>query len=155
MMFSDVIVNLGPWNWVIVGLVLLGLEILAPGNVLVWFGLAALVTGGVAFVADLHWQIEGLIFAALAIVFVIVGRRYFARRGSVSEQPYLNQRAMGLVGRTYVLDAPIVNGHGQVKIDDTNWRVTGPDLPSGAKVRVTGADGPLLMVSAVEKTTAH
>ena len=40
----------------------------------------------------------------------------------------------------------IVGGRGQIKVDDTNWRVTGPDLPSGAKVRVAGADGAVLAV---------
>jgi len=31
--------------WWIAGLVLLGLELLVPGNVLVWFGIAAMLTG--------------------------------------------------------------------------------------------------------------
>lgn len=144
------VTGLGPWNWIILGLILLGLELAAPGNFVVWFGLAALITGGIAFVADVGWQIEGLIFVVLAIVLVIGGRRYFAQRGNQSERPFLNQRAMGLVGGTYVLDAPIVNGHGQVKIDDTNWRVVGPDLPSGARVKVVSADGAVLGVATAD-----
>jgi hypothetical protein len=47
-----------------------------------------------------------------------------------------------------MLAAPIVDGHGQVKIDDTNWRITGPDLPSGTRVKVIGADGAVLKVEA-------
>ena len=34
-----------PWTWVVLGLVLLGLEALAPGLFALWFGLAALATG--------------------------------------------------------------------------------------------------------------
>jgi len=71
-------------------------------------------------------------------VLVIVGRRYFARDNRPGEQPFLNDRAARLVGGTYVLTKPIVDGHGQIKVDDTNWRVTGPDLPSGSKVQVAG-----------------
>ncbi len=140
--------GLGAWNWIILGLILLALEIAAPGNFLLWFGLAAIVTGGIAFLADITWQIEGLIFVVLAIVLLIGGRRYFAQRGSQSERPFLNQRAFGLIGRSYVLSEPIVNGQGRIRIDDTNWRVTGPDLPSGARIKVVSADGAVLGVAA-------
>ena len=70
---------------------------------------------------------------------VIAGRRYFAARRSSSDQPLLNERAGRLVGQAYVLAEPIVDGHGRIRIDDSNWRVTGPDLPSGTRVRVTGS----------------
>jgi membrane protein implicated in regulation of membrane protease activity len=136
----------GPWAWVVAGLVLLGLEILAPGNVLVWFGVAAILTGLFEFVTDFGWQANFLLFAALSIVLVIVGRRYFARRGSVSEQPFLNQRANALVGQRHVLAEPLVGGQGRIRIDDTTWRITGPDLPSGTRVRVARADGAVLTV---------
>jgi inner membrane protein len=147
-MVVDFVRSLGPWAWIIVGLILLGLEVLAPGNVFVWFGVAALITGGLALITALGWQAYFLIFVVLAVVLVVAGRRYFARGPSVSEQPFLNQRAAGLVGRSYVLTEPIVDGHGQVRIDDTKWRVVGPDLPAGTKVRVVSVDGVVLAVAA-------
>jgi hypothetical protein len=45
------------------------------------------------------------------------------------------------------LDEPIVDGRGSVKLDDTRWRVSGPDLPAGAHVVVSGVDGSTLEVS--------
>jgi membrane protein implicated in regulation of membrane protease activity len=45
-----------------------------------------------------------------------------------------------------VLVEPIVNGRGRVRLDDASWTVTGPDLPAGAAVEVTGADGVVLEV---------
>jgi inner membrane protein len=45
-----------------------------------------------------------------------------------------------------VLEEPIVQGVGRVRIDDSVWRIAGPDLPAGAKVRVETADGALLKV---------
>ena len=146
----DAIGQLGPWTWLIGGLILLGLEVVAPGNVFVWFGVAALLTGGFALVTDFGWQVDGLLFVVLAVILVVLGRRYFARAGSASEQPFLNQRGRGLVGRSYVLAEPIVNGHGQVKIDDANWRIVGPDLPSGTRIKVVSADGALLTVTKAE-----
>ena len=45
------------------------------------------------------------------------------------------------------LPDPIVNGRGSVKIGDSIWRVEGPELPKGTRVRVLGADGTLLKVT--------
>jgi membrane protein implicated in regulation of membrane protease activity len=149
-MTLDTVIQLGGWAWVIGGLILLGLEILAPGNVFVWFGVAALVTGGFALLTDFGWQVNGLLFVVLAVVLVVVGRRYFARGGGHSEQPFLNQRAVKQVGTVHVLGEPIVSGHGRVRIDDTNWRVTGPDLPLGTRVKVVSADGAVLGVTKAE-----
>ena len=87
-----------------------------------------------------------IVFVVLAVVLVIVGRRVFARQVQPGEQPFLNDRGHRLVGNTYMLVSPIVDGRGQVRVDDTNWRITGPDLPSGTRVKVTDADGAVLKV---------
>ena len=145
-MILEIIRQLGPWSWWVFGLVLLGLEILVPGNVFVWFGVAALLTGVLALFTHFGWQIELIVFVVLALVLVVVGRRVFGRQAQPGEQPFLNDRAHRLVGGSYMLSAPIVDGHGQVRVDDTNWRITGPDLPSGTRVKVTDADGAVLKV---------
>ena len=145
-MILEAVRQLGPWSWLVLGLILLGLEIVVPGNVFVWFGVAALLTGVMALFTQFGWQAELIVFVLLSVVLVIAGRRVFARASQPGEQPFLNDRARRLVGSTYMLSAPIVDGHGQVRVDDTNWRITGPDLPSGTRVRVTGADGAVLKV---------
>jgi membrane protein implicated in regulation of membrane protease activity len=142
---EEMIRQLGPWLWIIAGLILLGLELLAPGVFLVWFGIAALITGAFAFLTDFGWQVDILVFVVLAIVAVVVGRKYFSGSGQ-SEQPLLNQRAVRHVGSIHVLADPIVDGQGRIRIDDTNWRIAGSDLPSGTRVRVTAADGAVLTV---------
>jgi membrane protein implicated in regulation of membrane protease activity len=63
-----------------------------------------------------------------------------------SERPLLNERATQLIGQTFDLIDPIVNGRGSVKIGDSIWRVEGPELPKGARIKVIGADGTLLKV---------
>ena len=145
-MILQAIHQLGPWSWWVFGLILLGLEILVPGNVFVWFGVAALLTGVLALFTAFGWQVELIVFVVLAVVLVIAGRRVFARGSQPGEQPFLNDRAHRLVGSSYMLAAPIVDGHGQVRVDDTNWRITGPDLPSGTLVKVVDADGAVLKV---------
>ena len=45
-----------------------------------------------------------------------------------------------------MLDSPIVDGRGRVKIGDAFWTAHGPDLPAGTRVRVLAADGGALRV---------
>jgi membrane protein implicated in regulation of membrane protease activity len=141
-----IVSSLGVWTWWIVGVALLALEVFAPGNVFVWFGVAAILTGILAAFVELPWQTEALIFVVLAVLLAIAGRRYFARASGKGEQPLLNERAARLIGQSFVLAEPIVDGMGRLRVDDTYWRVTGPDLPSGTRVRVTGNDGSVLSV---------
>ena len=145
---SGIVTSLGVWTWWILGIVLLALEVFAPGNVLVWFGIAAILTGILGFFVELPWQTEALVFVVLAVVLALAGRRYFARESKKGEQPLLNERAARLIGQSFVLAEPIVDGRGRIRVDDTNWRVTGPDLPSGTRVRVSGNDGAVLSVGA-------
>ena len=64
-----------------------------------------------------------------------------------TDRPLLNQRGAQYVGRQFHLDEPIVNGHGKIKVDDSIWKVHGPDCPEGARVTVTGVDGTVLVVA--------
>jgi len=48
----------------------------------------------------------------------------------------------------FTLDKPIVDGVGTIHIDDTIWRVRGPDCPAGSRVKIAQADGVNLLVEA-------
>lgn len=139
----------GPWTWFILGGLLLLAELAMPGVFLLWFGLAALATGAIAYGVDLSWQTEVLIFAALAVVSVLVGRRVTPGPDKASDRPFLNRRAEGYVGRIFVLDEPIQAEVGRVRINDTVWRIEGPDVPAGTSVKVVAADGATLKVMPV------
>jgi membrane protein implicated in regulation of membrane protease activity len=62
--------------------------------------------------------------------------------------PFLNRRTDALVGREFTLEKPIIDGFGTVRIDDTIWRVAGPDAPAGSRVRIVQAEGANLTVAA-------
>ena len=145
----DIIVSLGTWNWLIAGMILLGLELLAPGMFLVWLGLAAFVVGLVSFMVDWSWQTQIIVFAIVSLALVPLWRR-FARAGAhSSDAPFLNRRTEALVGREFTLDKPIVGGVGSVRVDDTVWRVSGSDCAAGTRVRVARIEGANLFVEAV------
>ena len=146
---TEMFATLGNWNWLIFGVILMALEVFAPGIFLFWLGLAALLVGLVAFVVHPSWEIEILLFAAFAIAAVPLWRRMARSNTAVSESnPFLNRRAEALVGRVFTLEKPIIDGSGTVRIDDTVWRVAGPDTPAGSRVRIVQASGADLTVAA-------
>jgi membrane protein implicated in regulation of membrane protease activity len=143
----SILADLGPWNWLILAAVLLVLEVIAPGIFLMWFGLAAAITGIVAFGFDISWQWQLVLFCLLSLAAVLIAWKYLRKHPLESDRPLLNDRAVQLIGRTFDLIDPIVNGCGSVKIGDSIWRVEGPELPKGTRVKVTGADGTVLKVT--------
>jgi membrane protein implicated in regulation of membrane protease activity len=146
---AEMFSTLGSWNWLIFGLILMALELLAPGVFLFWLGLAALLVGVVSLALQPSWQLQLLLFAGFAAAAVPLWRRLARREtGASITNPFLNKRADALVGRVFTLEKPIVDGSGTVRIDDTVWRVAGPDTPAGSRVRIVRADGASLTVVA-------
>ena len=143
------VVSLGTWDWFILAALLFLLEVLAPGMFMLWLGLAAVIMGIVATTIALSWQVQLIGFAVLALVLVPAWRHFATKVEKPAESPFLNRRAEGYVGRVFTLDKPIVDGSGAVRIDDTIWRVSGPDCPAGSRVRVAGTDGANLLVEAM------
>ncbi|MGF7005549.1 NfeD family protein [Aminobacter sp. BE322] len=142
-MLAGVIAELGPWNWMVLGLVLLVLEIVLPGFFLLWIGIAALLTGALSLQlwdwAAWTWHVQVLVFLALSLVAAYAGKKIMSSNGEASDQPLLNRRGAQMVGRTATLAEPIREGRGRIKLGDTTWRVSGPDLPAGTQVRVVAA----------------
>jgi membrane protein implicated in regulation of membrane protease activity len=138
---------LGSWSWFVLGLILLGLEILAPGTIFLWFGLSALVVGVVSLVFDFAWQIDVALFLVLSLASLLVGRRLMRGLASEKGDPGLNQRGSRYIGREFTLVAPLNEGAGNLSIDDTIWRITGPDMPAGTRVRVERIEGAHLVVA--------
>ena len=136
------------WHWLIGAAAFAVLEIAIPAMVCIWLAAAALGTAAIAWLAPgLSWEHQALIFAALAVASVAIGRLAFARIREQSGRVHLNRRAEIYVGRTFTLERPIVDGRGRLKVDDTVWLVEGPDLPAGTRVQVTGVDNTLLRVA--------
>lgn len=152
-MLVDLWNSLGPWSWWITGLILMALELLVPGVFLIWIGAAAIVLGALSLflwdAAFWSWHVQLLLFAALSVLFAVIGRRIYNGKGSSTDEPFLNRRGESLVGRTAVLQEAIREGRGRISLDDTWWPVMGPDLPAGTRVRVVTASGRDLTIEPV------
>ena len=133
--------------WLAAALVLAIMELAAPGFFLIFVAAGAAVTGFVMMVApDLHPIVQALLFALFSGVAVAIGRRWYHRSPSTMGSHGLNDRTAKLIGKTVEVCEPIVGGEGRVRVGDGAWTAKGPDMPAGARVRITGAAGSVLLV---------
>jgi membrane protein implicated in regulation of membrane protease activity len=139
------------WHWWILAGILLILELTAPAFFFLWLGIAAAAVGLILLVfpsIDLETQL--ILFAITSIVAVLAWRRYRESRPKTTDQPNLNRRGQQYIGRVFSLTSPITNGVGKVTVDDSTWKVKGPDLPEGTHIKVTGVDGVVFKVDVAD-----
>jgi inner membrane protein len=148
---SGLFYSLGAWNWFILAVVLFILETMIPGVHFLWFGLAAVIVGVLAFATAVAWPWQVLAFALISVLAVFWVRKYARPDVAISDLPDLNVRGQQYIGRSLVVEQAIQNGRGKVRVGDSIWAVEGPDAPAGARVTVTGAKGTVLVV---ERATA-
>ena len=146
-LFSHLVGFLGPWGWWVLAIVLAGVEVMAPGTFFIWFAVAAAMVGAVAMAFTLSWQVQVSLFVVLAVVSALVGRRIYGRLSERSDE-LTNDRVSRQIGRSAVVDTAIAEGTGYIRLDDTIWRVEGPDLPKGARVRIVGSRAGRFVVEA-------
>jgi membrane protein implicated in regulation of membrane protease activity len=149
MQVIDFIAGNGPWAWIVAGLVLLALELVAPGGFLLWMGISGIVTGLVVLFWAIGWPLQWLIFGVMSLVSIALWVRWTRSRPTPTDRPHLNQRAEQFIGQEAVLEQAIEQGFGRVALGDTVWRVAGVDLPAGQRVRIVGYEGAVLKVEAV------
>jgi membrane protein implicated in regulation of membrane protease activity len=139
------------WHWMILGVVLLILEILAPGAILMWFGFGAFVSGFLLWLfPSMGIGIQLLVFAVFSGLSLTAWHMYRKKNPAPeSDQPGLNNRLHSHIGKEYTLREPIKDGVGILKIGDSVWKIRGKDLPAGTRVRISGLDGILFIVEEV------
>jgi inner membrane protein len=134
------------YGWLAIGLVLAAAEMAIPGVFLIWLAGAALITGLLVWAVPIGLPLQVVIFAALAIISVFMGKRYLRDNPVVSADPMLNDRGGQLVGETVLVTHALDGGSGRIKHGDSEWLAKGPDAEPGTRMRVTGHDGVVLLV---------
>ncbi len=145
----DLITNLSAWHWLIIGVVLIGLESLAPIAYLMWFGSAAVIQGLITYVFSIDPMTQIILYAVLSAVVTMMGRRFVPINIKQSDQKNMNRRQDSMIGRKITLTNPIVDGHAQVKVGDSVWNAKGPDVPVGSHMVVVAVEGVKLVLEPV------
>ncbi len=136
------------WIWLIGGVLLLILEVIAPGFFLVFLGAAGIATGLFTILFDLGTASQLALFALYAVIAVMVGRRFYANRTADSTDPLLNDRAGRLVGKVVTVVVAVDEQNGRVRVGDSDWSARGGPAAVGERVRITGVEGNCLTVEA-------
>jgi membrane protein implicated in regulation of membrane protease activity len=76
---------------------------------------------------------------------------YFWREYRVQQQDLQSASSPLRAGERYIgqvltLTDGLRDGTGQVKLGERRWKLRGPSVPAGSRVRVTGVDGTVLIV---------
>ena len=129
--------------WVVAALVLTIAEVLAPGTFLIFFAGGAMATAAASlFFASITAQLG--IFSGATIVLLLVGNSLYRR---LLARKLENTLGLGPIGEPGIVEQRIVNGRGKVRVRDTSWLATGPDLAKGTAIVVVRRDGTLLEVA--------
>ena len=134
------------WFWLSLGLVLGVAEMVAPGFFLMWLGLAALIVGILDYFLPITLAYQVAMFAILSVLTVFAGKKFLQNNPIETEDAMLNDRGARLTGEIVTVVESITNGNGRVKVGDSVWSARGADADVGARVKVTGADGAVLLV---------
>jgi len=109
--------------WFIAGLVLIIVEIFAPGFVIVWFGIGALGAGVVAVLGG-GYALQFITFFAISIVSLVLTKMFMKKK---EEEPGLRVGAERLIGKSgKVVKAIAPNEFGEVKVEGDIW-IAGSD----------------------------
>lgn len=142
---------LNHWAWFLAAILLLVLELLAPGVVFLWLAIAAAVMGVIdLIIPGIGWEIQVTLFVVLSFVSLFFGRRYIMQNPEKSEDETLNRRGEQYIGKTYEVVVAIVGGSGRVKVGDSVWAAEGADAAEGERVRVADVSGTILKVEAID-----
>jgi membrane protein implicated in regulation of membrane protease activity len=136
------------WYWWALAAVLLVFEMMLPGIVFLFLSIGALASGAVLLiVSDLSLELQLVVFAIVSVASAVLLRPALKRlQQGRAIDANLNARGDSLIGKTIVLDQPILGGQARVKLGDGSWTVTGPDMAAGSRVRVAAVSGTELRV---------
>jgi membrane protein implicated in regulation of membrane protease activity len=139
------------WLWLVIGVVLLGIEAAASTEWLLWPAVAAGVVALITAIApNLGLPVEGGIFATLTVIATLASRTLI-KRVNPTDEPDINDRNLRLVGeRARVVEA-FVDGRGRVFVSGAEWpaEIEGSAPLAGESVVVESVDGSRLRVRPV------
>lgn len=128
------------WLWVYAGLLLMLAELMVPGFIMVFFGLAAASVGVLRFcfadAFDLTWQLAA--FSVFSVLYIFLLRRWLKNvfTGSkVEGATDFNNEYVGRLGKVIEEINPPVPG--RVIIGETGWKaLSDRPIAAGADIKV-------------------
>lgn len=144
------------WHWLVVGLVLIGLELIVPSFTIVWFGLGAVLVGIVmVFAPGYPLPAQILTWTVVSAVLTLAWFRYFNPR---TNKTFSGSSKGAVVGETgLVIRSAEPFSKGRVKfqlplLGADEWPCLADEpLEVGDRVKVVDVEGHVMKVAKIEK----
>ena len=130
--------------WLLVGVVLIMAEFFAPGVIIVFFGVGAIITAITTW-AGLTPEVgsQAAVFAMTSVV-LLFGLRRYVKQWFVGTSTHLDGGDDDFTGREarVVISLPGHGGDGQVEIKGANWKARSEvAIPAGSTVIIERREG--------------
>ena len=140
------------WQWVVLGIGLVVLEIFLPSFISLWFGMGAIIVGLVAWLfPQVGTPVEVLIWIIASITFVVFWFKYFKPKMIDKTKAGVSRdAAIGEIGR--VIKAPVNGSRGVVRfslpvLSEDEWPfICENQVTAGDKVAIKDFSGNALVV---------
>ncbi len=140
------------WHWLILGAALLLLELFGTAGLLLWTGIAALLTALVVFMTEPGIYGQWELFALFSIGTTLGWFRLNKRNKPTADVTVLNRRTLRCIGTHTTLLDDVKLGKSRVRIEDTVWVISSDEeLKAGDAVKIVSADGTTLRVKSSAK----
>jgi membrane protein implicated in regulation of membrane protease activity len=145
--------NVAYWHWMVFGLILVSGEMLLPSFVLLWFGISALIVGGLLWYFEITFTIQLVIWVLLSLLNVFVWFKWISpllRTKSLSGMA--RESMIGQIG-TVIEYNSVQPGRGKLRfpapiVGSDEWRfICVDDIKVGSRVIVREFSGNTLIVN--------
>jgi len=141
------------WHWLVFGMLLIGFEIFIPSFTALWFGLGALIIGGVLLLyPDLSLVLQLVLWLLSSSAFTWAWFRFFKRLAPDRTKAGLSREA--IIGETaQVIRAPHESARGMLrfatpKLGSEEWEfISDQPVNVGDRVAVKDVSGNTLIVT--------
>jgi len=141
-------------RWGLLGLTLVGLELITGTTYILWPAAAALILAVLVFFLPLAWEMQFVLFFILSIALLVAGDRYLRPMLKSGEPTEVNDPGQTMLGRRVTAFTDFENGHGRVTVGDTQWSASteAGDPVTGDALVITSVAGTTLIVEPAVKS---
>jgi membrane protein implicated in regulation of membrane protease activity len=138
------------WHWVVLGLALIGVEMLVPTFYLIWFGLGALLVGLCTALYPLGFTAQVGLWTVASVAMVLLWFRYLKPKTKTLAGAS-DVRMVGEIGLMIREVAPFERGELRFQrplAGSETWPcIADETIPVGTRVRVVALEGNILKVT--------
>ncbi|MBC6427691.1 MAG: NfeD family protein [Cellvibrionales bacterium] len=144
------------WLWILLGILLILSELAIPTFFILWFGVAAILVGGLEWALNLPLYAQLLLWAVFSVAMAVAWFKYLKPHEAKKAVARLSREAViGQVG--HIIAAPTAGTRGRMRfavplLGADEWAIiaTDSDLQLGDRVQVTDILGNALQVAKLQ-----